>query len=124
GGPLTTAEKGAIEFDGFKYYVTPEANRRCLAMRSDTVTSDSVISNTTVETTLISAVISANELAVGSSFRLYVDGFYSTANSSDTFTLNCKINGTTVVSTTTTVATVTNTHFELEFRGSCRATGA
>lgn len=124
GSVLTTPAAGAFEFDGMGVYFTPNDERRSIQLADGSVTSTTTVANTTTETTIYSEPISAGSLDVGEVIDILLNGFYSTANAADTFTLRFKIGATTVLSVTSTAKNVTNTPFEIDFRTTIRTIGA
>lgn len=91
---------------------------------SSVLLSDTTVSNTTAETTLFTTSFNADELRAGDNVEMSINGIYSTANSSDTFTVRVKINGTTVHSFTSVAKNVTNTPVEMLHRFTVRGSGA
>lgn len=124
GSVLTTPAAGAFEFDGMGVYFTPNDERRSIQLADGSVTSTTIVANTTTETTIYSEPISAGSLDVGEVIDILLNGFYSTANAADTFTLRFKIGATTVLTVTSTAKNVTNTPFEIDFRTTIRTIGA
>lgn len=124
GTVLTTPQAGAFEFDGMGVYFTPNDERRSIQLADGSITSTVTVANTTTETTIYSEPISAGSLDVGEVIDILLNGFYSTANAADTFTLRFKIGATTVLTVTSTAKNVTNTPFEIDFRTTIRTIGA
>lgn len=123
GTNLTTPESGAIEYDGDSFLMTVASDRKIVTLSDGTITSDTTVNNTITETTVYTESISANDLHVGQMVTVRVNGIYSTANGTDTFTLRFKFGGTEVDSFTSTAANVTDGPFEIEFVGTIRSVG-
>lgn len=87
------------------------------------VISDQTVANTTTETEIFTSTVLANEFHPGYVVRSRLNGYYSTANASDTFTIRYKIGGTTILSFTSDANNVTNTPFDLEFLTTIRSIG-
>lgn len=90
---------------------------------SSILLSDTTVENTTAETTLFTTSFNPDELRAGDNVEMNINGVYSTANSSDTFTVRVKINGTTVHSFTSVAKNVTDTPVEMIHRFTVRSSG-
>lgn len=124
GTNLTTAEAGAVEYDGNKFYVTPKSQRRVVTDADGSITSDTTVANTVTETTLYTETIPANELYQGQMITVQLFGLYSSANGADTCTLRFKIGSTTIISVVTPANLVTNAPISAEYTFTVRSTGA
>lgn len=130
GTNLTTAEAGAVEYDGNKYYVTDGSTLRAPLLRTlFTSTADATVANTVTETTVVgtgvgSLALPANALIAGRTLRLRWLGYVSSTGS-PTLQFRVKLGGTVVCNlSTTTIATATNYMVECEAIVTCRTTGA
>lgn len=94
GTDLTAPEAGVIEYDGSHFSVTEVIDRRVLSVASDSVTTAVTVANTTTETTVFTASISAAELHAGKVLRVWGCGQASTHDANDTLTIRIKIGGT------------------------------
>jgi hypothetical protein len=124
GTNLTAEEDGAFEYDGARLHFTAQANRRSVALTSDTATSTATVANSAVRTTVATSEVDANSLEVGQVFILTVCGRYSTANGVDTFTLTAHFGAVDCVAFTSTAAAVTNAPVVVRFIGTVRSVGA
>jgi len=123
GTNLTTPQAGAFEYDGGALIFTPATDRRSVSLANGVIIADTTVANTVAETTVYTESVSANELYKGSKWHTRISGYYSTANSSASFTAKLKI-GNTVVETLTSVAeNVNNGFWRLEFFFTVRDTG-
>lgn len=123
GVSLTTPEAGAMEFDGAALLFTPATDKRSVSLADGVILADTTAANTVDETTIFTESVSADELYKGSKWHTRLSGFYSTANSSSTFTANLKIGGTTIQSFTSIAENVTNGFWRLEFFFTVRSSG-
>lgn len=96
-----------------------------------TSTATASVSNTTTETSIVgsgvgSATIPASRMRAGSTYRIRVLGYYSTASSPGTLRLRVKLGSTTVLDTTAKTAhgSASSAQFEVEGTITCRTTGA
>ena len=119
-----TPVAGTLEFNGNKLYFTQSTEQRAVITSGSIITATTTVANTVTETTAFTATIPANELHVGQVIRARVLGFYSTHNASVTFTARWKIGGTTVITTTSVAANVTNAPIEMEFTFTVRSIGS
>lgn len=124
GTNLTNPEQGAVEYDGKNFYATRVSTRRKIPLTNDTITSSTTVANTTTETTLFTATMPANGIAVADMIRIFTGGYYSTANGSDTFTIRWKVGSTTILSMTSTAANVTNVPWHARTHNTVRTLGA
>jgi hypothetical protein len=91
--------------------------------KNEVIISDTVVANTIAETEIYKAFIPANYLSQSDVVETIVNGIYSTANSSDTFTVNVILDGVTVHSFTSVPKKVTSTPVELLHRFTVRSVG-
>jgi len=124
GTDLTTPEAGVLEYNGNHLAFSPRTARRQVMLTDTEIISDLTVANTTVETIIFSESIGANELYIGQTLGFETCGIYSTVNASDTFTLRVKLGGVTVSTITSTPKNVTNTPFNIRFKGTVRAIGS
>ena len=124
GTDLTAPEAGTIEYDGKHYSVTEVVDRRVLSVASDSVTTAVTAANTTDETTVFTASISANELHVGKVLRVWGCGQISTHDANDTLTVRIKIGGTLLTTLDSTPKTVTGKPMHFWNLITIRTTGA
>jgi hypothetical protein len=120
----TTPEAGAMEFDGTGLHFTPVSDRRHVVLSNNPVLADVEVANTTTETEIYSTEITADATHVGQRFQIWLGGLLSTANSSDTCTIRVKVGGTTIASTTSVAANVTDEPWHVECSVQMRAIGA
>jgi len=111
GTNLTTPEAGVIEYDGSHYSVTEVVDRRVISVAANAITTAVTVVNTTDETTVFTAPISADELHAAKVLRVYGFGQFSTHDANDKFTLSVKISGTTLTSLQSTAGLVSNKPF-------------
>ena len=111
GTNLTGTQAGAIEYDGKTFFATPYADRKSVDLSSGVVTSDVTVANTTTETEVYSTSLAANSLNVGKMVLPTIMGRYSTNNGSVLFTIRIKKGNTTILTTTSTAANVTDAPF-------------
>lgn len=88
------------------------------------LTEQTLISNTSTETEIYTASMPANSLYIGQVLKAQILGWYSAANSSDTFTIRLKIGGTTVLTLQSDSKTVTGTPIDIQFYVTVRSIGA
>ena len=94
GTDLTAPEAGVIEYDGLHFSVTEVIDRRVISVASDSVTTAVTVTDTTDETTVFTASISADELHIGKVLRVWGAGQISTHDANDAITVRIKIGGT------------------------------
>jgi len=119
----TTQEVGALEYVNGRLNFTGTTDRMVIDQSEQTETSTTTVSNTTVETTMHSHVISANEMVVGRMIEHRHLGRYTKDVSSDTFDLKVKLNGTLITTFTVPGSGATDTQLDLQMFGTCRTTG-
>ena len=133
GTNLTTAEAGAMEYDGNRlYHTNATAIREALAGCIFTQTADKTVTNTVSETTIIGTgvgtlTLPANFFVAGKTIRLRIGGIYSTpALSTPSVVINIKYGSTVLATVTTTglLAGASALKFEGEVLITCRTTGA
>lgn len=103
-----TPEAGAIEFDGHGFHATEIIDRRVISMASDSIISATSVSNTTDETTLYMATISAAELHANKIFIVRCFGKLSVDDGANDVTLRIKIGTVTVGTLVSTPKIVTD----------------
>lgn len=108
GSLLTRPQSGTLEYDGESFYLTNINHRRFISRACDSLIKPQTVSNTTVETTVFTDVLNANELSEHRVYRLPFYGEFSTASASDTVTIKVKVNGTVILSLTSTAGVATN----------------
>lgn len=124
GTNLTTAEAGAVEYDGKTLYFSPLTTRRAVSLSSGSITSSTTVTNTATETTIYTNTIDANSFSVGKVLRALSRGYYSVANGADTFTLRFKIGGSTVATATSSTGVATNAPWHSNYLATIRTIGA
>lgn len=124
GSNNTTAEVGALEYDGSRLLMTNISARESINMARDVIIASTTVANTTTPTTVWTTPHAANTLKTSKVYRLPVQGRYSTANGTDTFTLVIKIGSTTLHTFTSAAAGVTNVALWVEHTFTVRSTGA
>lgn len=94
---LTTPEKGAIEYDGDKFYITNNAKQKAIDRTSDVAIETVTCENTTTETTLWTGKMNANSLDAGNIFKFHADGVVQNGGSTaaDEVTIRVKVGGVT-----------------------------
>ena len=124
-GPLnTTQETGALEFANQRLYFTGGPDRMVIDQSENLDISTTTVSNTTTETTIDSHVLEANELFTGRLLESRHLGRFSKNVSTDYFSINIKLNGTTFASfTSDTTLAATNKGVSIELYSTCRDTG-
>ena len=119
-----TESKGRIEYDGKTFYITPYLNRHTIDNSNGYITSDVTVSNTTTPTVIYDVDLDADSLSVGKSFDINLTGKYSTANASDTFTIELFIGATSVASISSEGKNVTDNAFKINVFTTIRTIGA
>lgn len=119
----STAVGGALEYDGDALYFTERGQQRPITLANDTRTSDLTVADTTNETEIHSSSVIADELRAGQMYRVTLLGKFSTASSSDFFTLRFKVGGTTVLTGQMTAKNVADAHFHAIFTLTIRSSG-
>lgn len=119
----TVPENGSIEFDGSAPYFTTAGIRRALTMGNDTRVTDLTVTNTTTETTIHTSPVAADELKVGKMYKVTLLGKFSTANSSQNFTIRFKMGDATLMYIIFDPRAVTNEHFRTQFYLTVRTIG-
>ena len=89
----------------------------------DIVTSDTVVSNTTTETTIFTSTISSNFISTPTMIDFDLSGIYSTGNASDVFTARVKFNGIAAHTFESVPKNVTNTPVEIIGKFTVRTVG-
>jgi hypothetical protein len=97
GDLLTIPEAGTMEYDGTGIYLTNTNHRRFISQAADSIIESVSVNNTTVETTVFTGVLNADELKSHRVYRANLYGQISTASAADTITIRIHINGTTLV---------------------------
>ena len=92
---LTTPEKGTIEFNDNKFYITNDGHQRVIDRTSDVMLESVTVENTTTETLLFIATMNANSLFAGNTLNLRAFGIASNVSASDVLTIRIKIGGVT-----------------------------
>lgn len=129
GTNLTTAENGAIEYDGNNFYQTTSGLRATQPGVLFTQTATGTVANTAAETTLVSTgvgtmTLPANFLVAGRSLRIKASGFFSTI-STPNVRWRVKLGAVILLDTTTMAeSNFSNMHWELNADITCRTTGA
>ena len=111
---VSVPDPGSVEFAGTTFYMTTDGARSSVNLCDDVHTSDDVLENTTVETTLHTFNAAADFLTAGKLVSFKCLGHYSTRNASDTLTVRLKHNGITLATLVTPGKNVTNTGFKVE----------
>lgn len=122
-GILPDPELGTMDFDGAQLFFTPSTSRRALEHVSDVADESTTVSNSAIEVPVFSATLDENLFAVSEFFKILLYGRYSTANGSDTVTIRFKVQGSTILSFTTTAASVTDAPLFSEFMVTLRTIG-
>lgn len=116
--------EGSFQFDGAQLFFTPSTVRKAVDLVSDVISTTVTVVNTTTETSLFSANITAGTFAIKQLFKIILAGRYSTANGTDQVTIKFKINGTTALSIVTAAGTVTNAPLFFSMHQTIRTLGA
>jgi hypothetical protein len=124
GALTTTAEAGALEYDGNSLHFTPlEGVRKSVMLSTDVVLATTTVANTVTETTIYTATLAANELSAGKVIQLQGYGRYSTANGTDTWAVKVYVGAAVVATINSSAANVTNTPFDAKVIFTCRTSG-
>lgn len=101
---------GMIEFAGHTFYGTQYLVRRSFGMHHGIITASTTLANSVTETTIFTGTQAPTYLTVGKTIHIDIQGFFSTVASGPTniLTLKLKLGNTTLLTTTTTQAVVTN----------------
>lgn len=121
---LTLPESGAMEFDGNSLYFTQADVRRSVVVGNDIRVTDTVVTNTTTETTIHTSPISADELKAGKMYKVTLLGKTTTENASQFFTLRFKMGGNTLITVPMVAKAVADDHFKTEAYITIRTIGA
>lgn len=111
GTNLSVPEAGTFEYDGVRFYLTEVVDRRVISLASDAITTPVTVADTTDETTVFTASISASELKPGKVYRVFGSGLFSTQNANDKFALKIKIGSTVLTSLQSKAGQVNNKCF-------------
>jgi len=120
---LDTREAGTIEYDGTRFYITNNSARRVISRASDSITTPVTVANTIDETIVFTATLPAETLKVGKVYIILAYGKGSTHDANDTLTIRCKINGTTLLTLTSTPKLVTDVPMHLHLTNTVRTLG-
>jgi hypothetical protein len=123
-GSLTAAaEVGALEYANGRLYFTGIGDRMILNQSENIEVSTTTVTNTTVDTTIDSHVIKANEFTVGRQVEARHLGRYSKATGSDSFIVTLRMNGTAITSFTVPSGSATNQPLDSQCFFTCRSVG-
>ncbi|MEX2437528.1 MAG: hypothetical protein WD509_03050 [Candidatus Paceibacterota bacterium] len=120
----TTPESGAMEYDGSSLYFTQAAVRRFVTLGNDIRVTDTVVTNTTTETTIHTSTIAADELKAGKMYKVTLLGKTTTSDNAQYFTLRFKMGGTTLITVPMLADNVSDDHFKTEAYITIRTIGA
>lgn len=81
------------------------------------------VANTTTTTTLYTRSLAGNTIGQGQNFRLSAIGFYSTANGTDQFLIECSAGGFSALNATSVAAAVSNVPVLIDFTGTFYTNG-
>lgn len=125
GTALTTPETGAMEFNDGRFYITNVATQKAIDRTSDVAVSTVTVANTTVETTVWTALMPANSLSAGNVFKFHADGIVSnnSANAADEVTVRVKVGGVTVVTLNPNTKQLTNEMWHINANATQRTLG-
>jgi hypothetical protein len=124
GTNLTTPEDGTIEYDGTRFYITEVDVRRVISRASDAITSSVTVADTTDETTVFTAPLTANTIKAGKVYRVHGFGKASTHDAADTVTIKIKTSGTTIVTLNAKPGIAADDPMQFLISFTCRTIGA
>ncbi len=120
---LTTPEAGALEYDGMGIYLTNTNHRRFISQAADSIIASETVANTTVDTTVFTAMVNADELKAHRVYRMSFYGQFGTNSAADTVTVSIHVNGTVIGTITSTAGVVSGVPFRGEAVFTVRTTG-
>ncbi len=121
-----TPVAGAFEYYGGKMYVTAVATQRPIDRTTNAVASTVTVTNTDVETTLMTVPMAANSLTAENVFKLHADGVVENAGptAADQITLRVKVGGVAVATLTPGAGNIASgTHWHLDGNATQRTIG-
>jgi hypothetical protein len=122
--PLAVVEQGALELIGNSLQFSQFVRRRGVMMSQDVRTTDTVIANSTVETTISTTNYGASYWEVGKAEETRLFGqFAQTTTGSGSLFIRVKYNGTTVLTMSTAIGTVTARPFTVFIIRTVRSVG-
>jgi len=121
---LTTPEAGVLEFYDGRYYITAADARRVVSRASDSIIAAQTVHTSTAETTVFTAVLTANSMKAGKVYELLGYGEASTHNASATLTVRIKVNGTTLTTLACIPGQAANDPLDLRLTFTTRTVGA
>ena len=121
---LTSPIPGTLEYYNDRLYLTNVGTQRPIDRTSDVVTGTSSVSNTTVETTIYTGIIGANDLKVGNVLKAHVSGLLSNNSASDNITIRGYIGSTLLGTFNPAIGNVTDEVWDVDAILTVRSLGA
>lgn len=120
---LVTPIAGMIEYDG-RYYLTNKGlGRRGVATSNSLKVDTTTVTNTTVETEILSHTYGADELQAAGAVAFNLSGSFSNASAADNFVIRIKIGGVTTQTINRVGGLQTNAGWEITYKSTLRTEG-